>query len=413
MAGRSDVVRIAAGASRGTGFLIDESRVLTALHVVGTAIGGVVTLHGPVRVEGALSESGRIRSVVALLDSIEGMRFDAALDWICLRVEGLEALARPRIRAPRAADATAEWRTYGFPREAPDDGKSAGGRCRSIDAVVRIRGKQQPVLQVFAEELGAGDNPGGFSGAPLFVGDEVVGMFFSAPERADSGTLYALPVAPLLAHLFAPAGLRPLTLCLAELALPARAASAALVTDDPDRLAGEVATWPAWLATSALRPSAESDRIRHASLAALLNDPPLRRELLQRKLSTASFELYVYHAPAPDPRIRETLLFQRLRKRRPPLARIEAREDVAVDVAAAVARIAAEDRRTVTPPALVRPRAALVALADLALGIVVRYLATPDDALAGVEFEFVRTRLRLALDVISGVRNRREQNPLP
>lgn len=137
MVGRADVVRITAGSSRGTGFLIDESRVLTALHVVGSASAGAVTMHGPVRVEGALVEAGQIRSVVALLNSVEGMPFDSMLDWICLRVEGLDALVRPRVRASRASDATEEWRTYGFPHDAPDTGKSAGGGFRSIDAVMR------------------------------------------------------------------------------------------------------------------------------------------------------------------------------------------------------------------------------------------------------------------------------------
>lgn len=412
MAGRTNVVRITAGTSRGTGFLIDESRVLTALHVVGTANGGAVTLHGPVRLEGALAEHGRLRRIVALLDSVEGMPFDAALDWICLRVEGLAALAPPHVRAPHAADATAEWRTYGFPPEAPDTGKSAGGNFRSIDSAVRIRGTQQPVLQVFAPELSAGDAPNGFSGAPLFVGNEIVGMFFSAAERVGSGTMYALPVEPLLARLFASAGPRPLTLCLAETALPDLAAAAALITDEPHRLAAEVAAWPEWLATSGLRPDAEARRIRHASLTQLLSEPLLRHELLQRKFSKASFELYVYHAPAPDPRIRATLLSQRLRKQRPTIACIAAREDIAAEVAAAITRIEAEDRRTVAPPGLMRPSAPLATLADLALGIAARRIAAPD-AQASVEFEFVRTRLRLALDVVSGVRHRREQNPLP
>jgi hypothetical protein len=236
------------------------------------------------------------------------------------------------VRAVRAADATTEWRTYGFPRDAPDTGKSVGGSFRSVNAVLRIRGTQQTVLQVFAQELGAGDDPGGFSGAPLCVGDEIVGMFFSAPERVGSGTMYALPVAQLLERLFAPTGPRPLTLCHTELALPSLATAAALVTDDLDRLAPEVAAWPAWLATSTLRPDAEADRIRHASLTARLPNPLLRSELLQRKFSTTSFELYVYHAPSPDPRIRAMLLFHRLRKLRPPLARIAAREDLKTEL---------------------------------------------------------------------------------
>lgn len=394
--------------------MIDGARVLTALHVVGSVSGGVVTLRGPVRVEAALVENGRIRTVVSILDSVEGMLFDAALDWICLHVEGLEAIARPRIRSPRAADATAEWRTYGFPTDAPDTGQSMGGGFRSTGAVVRIRGVQRSVLQVFGQELHAGDNPAGFSGAPLFVSGEIVGMFFSASESVGSGTMYALPVASLLSRIFAPVGQRPLTLFYAEISLPSRSAAAALITDEPDRLTGDVAAWPEWLATAVLRTDSESARIRNASLGELLADPSLRRELLQRKLSTTSFQLYVYHAPAPDSRIRETLLFQRFRKRKgPPIARIFAREDLTTDIAAAVSRIAAEDRYTVTSPNISRGPAVIATLTEVALGIVAHRLTEPFDAHASAELEFVRTRLRLVLDVTTGVINRRERNPLP
>lgn len=407
-------MRIAAGSSVGTGFLIDGSRVLTALHVVGTVLDGKVVPHGPIRVEGTIAEGIHLRPVVAVLDSVEDMSFDAAFDWICLQVEGLDALSRSRVRPVRPSDETSEWRTYGFPSEAQADGKSAGGRFRSINSAVTLHGVQRAVLQVFAEELGAGDQPGGFSGAPLFVGDEIVGMFFSSGIRPGSGTMYALPVAPLLQRLFITVGSREATLVYAAMDLSGRSAAAALVTDDPDRLAAEIGTWPSWLATSALRADAESNRIRNAKLDELLREPQLRRELLQRRFSVASFELYVYHGPSPDPLIRETLLFHRLRKKKKPIvATVASHEDLAGNVATAVARIAVMDRRIVSPPKLVRPPAALSVLTDLALGIVARRLASPNDTETGIEIEFVRTRLRLVYDVTTGVLHRRERNPLP
>jgi hypothetical protein len=407
MANRADVVRIASGEERGSGFLVDDSHVFTALHVIGRAADGSVVPHGPVRVEGARAD---LRAIVAT--EIEIVLFDAAADWVCFRVEGFAQLARPRLREVRSSDLGAAWHTYGFPDSAAAAGKAAGGTIRALEAEVRVGGESRPVIQLFSAEAGAGDVPGGFSGGPVFVDDEIIGFLVLAANCASSGTMYALPVGPLRKRLAGPHRPRALTLVYAEHSAPDIAAAGALVTDEPDALSAAVAAWPEWLATSAPRTDAERERIRAAPLAELLASPQLRQALLERRLAPTSFELYVYHAATATPAVRGALLFQRLRKVRPPTVRIESRVDLSGDVVPALAQILAEDRRIVAPPAFAHTRAPLADLADLALAIVARRIAAPDDGNAASEFESVRMHLRLALNVVTGRARRLEHDPL-
>ena len=92
MAGRIDVVRITTGPSRGTGFLIDGDRVLTALHVVGRVDRGQLVLHGrdlliTAAIRATVMGGASFRFPVCV-PAVEDVEFDERLDWACVKVNG-------------------------------------------------------------------------------------------------------------------------------------------------------------------------------------------------------------------------------------------------------------------------------------------------------------------------------------
>ncbi len=88
MVDRIDVVRIEAGTRRGTGFLVARDRLLTALHVIGTAVGDRLELHGSVALHAEVVDAeGRLRSPVHYISPSHVLAFDHELDWAFISID--------------------------------------------------------------------------------------------------------------------------------------------------------------------------------------------------------------------------------------------------------------------------------------------------------------------------------------
>ncbi|HWL85596.1 MAG TPA: trypsin-like peptidase domain-containing protein, partial [Polyangiaceae bacterium] len=123
MARRIDVMRIETGPSRGTGFLIDHERVLTALHVVGTVERGRLVFHGQnLSITAAVQDGVSFRFPVCA-PAVADVQFDERLDWACIKVDGAFSSVGPlAVGELGDSDHSAAWHTYGFPDSSPDDG---------------------------------------------------------------------------------------------------------------------------------------------------------------------------------------------------------------------------------------------------------------------------------------------------
>src|SRR5205807_681281 len=127
------------------------------------------------------------------------------LDWACIRIDGAFSDVVPLTLGELAdSDQSAAWHTYGFPDSSPDDGKATTGTIASVAAPLGFGGTGVSAIQLFSREAaaGAGGAVRGYSGAPVIVGDQVVGILCAAnlngqTGRAEEGTLYAIPLTAL------------------------------------------------------------------------------------------------------------------------------------------------------------------------------------------------------------------------
>lgn len=186
---RIDVVYNGTSASRGTGALVSDRHVLTALHVVAdrkatppVPYPGTIRLTFP----GGATEA-------RMLDGF----LDAESDWVLL-----ECLTPPRTRPLPLADLNerdAGFVTYGFPDAQPTDGMVQSGRIENSNG--KIFGVD--AIQLFSDQAAAGNGAPvkGLSGAPLIVENALAGVIrvsLMQDQRNVAGTLYACPV-PLIA----------------------------------------------------------------------------------------------------------------------------------------------------------------------------------------------------------------------
>jgi formylglycine-generating enzyme required for sulfatase activity len=175
--------------SRGTGVLVADFWVLTALHVVADRSvdpprlqRGEIVLHFP---------GHRTRA------TFEPDRCDTAADYALLRCQTSPPVHPiPLAERPMAG---IEWHTYGFPDANPRDGMVQSGRVRNPGG--ELGGV--PVIQLFSEEAAAGNGAPvkGLSGAPVIVDNAVVGLLRYALMKenlAIAGTLYACPLSLVL-----------------------------------------------------------------------------------------------------------------------------------------------------------------------------------------------------------------------
>ena len=183
---RIDVMQDGRSISRGTGTLIGQGTVLTALHVVAdrhtdppTPHNGQITLTFP----------GGTTSATIL-----GRLQDARADWVILEcADPPEAEPVPMDSVDRDDIA---WETFGFPDANPRDGMVQTGTIEAVHAEL----DGVPVHQLFSKQAAAGDGAPvkGFSGAPVLVQDHIIGVLRFAlmkDNRTVAGTLYACPSA--------------------------------------------------------------------------------------------------------------------------------------------------------------------------------------------------------------------------
>jgi hypothetical protein len=212
VARRVDVVRVKAGASRGTGFLVDSTRVLTALHVLGSTVNGKFELLAPT-IEltfASMREDApeSLRFPVYVCGREDVLDFDDHLDWACIGVdeEAVTGILPLPMRSFDQDDQNAQWDTYGFPNDFPDDGKATTGIVASTGASMRVRSVSVAALQVFSREAASarGGIVHGYSGGPVIVEHHVIGMLTAAAEDNGTsleGTLYAIPLSSIVARL--------------------------------------------------------------------------------------------------------------------------------------------------------------------------------------------------------------------
>lgn len=188
---------------RGTGFLIEHGRMVTALHVVADrARNPVVFYPGPMTLRTAtLNAVGRFDFNDIELKALAPLRWDRDEDWVLLEVPAdLQAAVLPHAPA-KEVTAGAQWTIYGFPDANPDDGCALGGQLRTKAAAFR----DVQVLQLFSAEAAAGDGMpvAGISGAPVVIDGRVIGLMRSGLcnqerpsdiSRSEAGTLFACPI---------------------------------------------------------------------------------------------------------------------------------------------------------------------------------------------------------------------------
>jgi hypothetical protein len=176
--------------SRGTGFLVGDGIVLTALHVVANRrtdppepIPGKIRLTFPdVQTEATMDPELR----------------DAHQDWVLLNCRD-----KPRILPIPMADwqsTGAGFETFGFPDANPRDGMVQSGRIKDHNADL----DGAVAFQLFSEEAAAGNGAPakGLSGAPVLIDNAVVGLLRFAlmdqQRQTVAGTLYACPMMPII-----------------------------------------------------------------------------------------------------------------------------------------------------------------------------------------------------------------------
>jgi len=175
--------------SRGTGCLVADGLVLTALHVVADRTQQSLA---PYPGEIVLTFPGT--SVKAV---IHENYWDRLADWTLLRCD-----PQPDIRPVPLAELHedgAAWETYGFPDANPRDGMANIGEVSNCLGTL----EGNPVFQLFSREAAAGQGAPvkGLSGSPVIVQNAVVGLLRFALMKEGltvAGTVYACPIASVL-----------------------------------------------------------------------------------------------------------------------------------------------------------------------------------------------------------------------
>ena len=187
---RIDVVAHGESRSRGTGFLVTERLVLTALHVVADRQQSQAV--GLAQLPGEIEVSFPSHSTTARV--VDGC-WDAEADWALL------SLAEPpgALPLPLAEGLSGDWETFGFPDANPRDGMVQSGTLEDQDA--RLDGV--PALQLLSRQAAAGQGApvSGLSGAPVLIDGAVVGLLRFAlmeHQKTVAGTLYACPISSIL-----------------------------------------------------------------------------------------------------------------------------------------------------------------------------------------------------------------------
>lgn len=194
------------GSTRGTGCLVTEELVLTALHVV--AFREAQTLTPKAAEFDLIFPSVSVKATIYALELPAGERdkyWDRDSDWILLKCATspvVDGLPRPLPLSELHEDG-GDWETFGFPDSNPMDGLALyDGHVHDCNATHRLpdSGGSVSVLQVFSPTV-AQMRIEGLSGAPVIVEGAAVGLLRYTPKSETGGsygTLYACPIDSVL-----------------------------------------------------------------------------------------------------------------------------------------------------------------------------------------------------------------------
>lgn len=212
---RSCALAWVAGEPKGTAFLVAPDLAVTCAHVVGQAAPEGTRL-------------AFVRGPDAPVVAIERHPEDDIAVLVLSK-----AVDAPTLRIAPACREHSTWRTFGFPRRAHFEGRPFSGSISHPS--VSKSGK--PRVLLFSNELAAGFGTPvhGLSGAPIVVGDRVVGM--AAEIQTDEAGLGPQVVTAAWGHVFA----IPSAHILARLGARVQAAESGLPPPHPEmRLAARV-----------------------------------------------------------------------------------------------------------------------------------------------------------------------------
>src|SRR5215831_2979666 len=159
---RIEVMQHGRSMSRGTGCLVAEGLVLTALHVIADRSKESLTLYPG---EIVLTFPNHFTKAF-----VHETYFDRFADWVLLRCEAALPI-RPLPVGELHQDGT-PWETYGFP-DANPHGMTISGDIADCNGTL----EGNPVFQLFSREAAAGHGAPvkGLSGSPVIIENAVVG----------------------------------------------------------------------------------------------------------------------------------------------------------------------------------------------------------------------------------------------
>jgi hypothetical protein len=168
----------------GTAFLVTDSLVLTALHVVADRTDPPRFFEGEIHLE---FPKQRVSAVV------EKQFCDRLADWVVLRCLEPPRIAPLPLRHLHASGVA--WESFGFPEANSRDGMVVTGTVENHNA--KLEGTL--TFQLYSRQAAAGSGMPikGLSGAPVLVGDAAVGLLRYAlleENKVVAGTVYACPV---------------------------------------------------------------------------------------------------------------------------------------------------------------------------------------------------------------------------
>ena len=188
---RIDIIQQGKSVSRGTGTLVTDRFVLTALHVVANRKADPPTpLPGTIHLTFPTHETDAV---------IQGTHFDGAYDWALLECATPPPNITPLPLGELSESGTA-FVTYGFPDTQPVDGMVQTGKVVNEHAALF----GTPAFQLFSEQAAAGNGAPvkGASGSPVIIDGALVGVLRFAlmdkQQATRAGILYACPIGPIV-----------------------------------------------------------------------------------------------------------------------------------------------------------------------------------------------------------------------
>lgn len=172
------------GNTLGTGFLIGEGRLLTCHHVMRNT-------------DTARCRFGDDRSKIFNFQVVA--RYPQVDSAVLEAVEPTALAGATMVEIAAAECSLDDWWGWGFPALVDGQGVPIWGKIADQDSV----GPDGcHAIQLFAENLVSNAQLGGLSGAPVLIGDQVIGMIHRVLAGACDGTqarfglIYAIPVSP-------------------------------------------------------------------------------------------------------------------------------------------------------------------------------------------------------------------------